>query len=131
VTGSHSTAADRPPRALVIEDEASSREAFASLLEGAGYEVHCAADGTSGMAQVRSVSPDVVITDVDIPPPNGIAVARAIHNDLSLRHIIVVAASGLPLSQADARQFVAVFSKPVDSEELLLVLRLLLISQDP
>jgi DNA-binding NarL/FixJ family response regulator len=63
---------ERPLRIVVADDSALLREGIASLLEDAGHEVV----GRSGSAddllvKVRSLSPDVAIVDVRMPPGNA------------------------------------------------------------
>ena len=63
---------DRPLRIVVADDNALLREGIASLLEDAGHQVV----GRSGNAddllvRVRSLSPDVAIVDVRMPPGNA------------------------------------------------------------
>jgi DNA-binding NarL/FixJ family response regulator len=62
---------DRPLRIVVADDSALLREGIASLLEDAGHEVV----GRSGNAddlrvKVGSLSPDIAIVDVRMPPGN-------------------------------------------------------------
>jgi len=62
----------RTLRIVVADDSALLREGIASLLEDAGHEVV----GRSGnaddlLAQVRSLSPDIAIVDVRMPPGNA------------------------------------------------------------
>ena len=59
-------------RIVVADDSALLREGIASLLEDAGHDVV----GRSGnaddlLAQVRSLSPDIAIVDVRMPPGNA------------------------------------------------------------
>ena len=63
---------DRPLRIVVADDSALLREGIASLLEDAGHDVV----GRSGSAddllvKVRSLSPDIAIVDVRMPPGNA------------------------------------------------------------
>jgi DNA-binding NarL/FixJ family response regulator len=63
---------DRPLRIVLADDSALLREGIASLLEDAGHEVV----GRSGsaddlLAKVASLSPDVAIVDVRMPPGNA------------------------------------------------------------
>ncbi len=63
---------DRPLRIVVADDNALLREGIASLLQDAGHQVV----GRSGDAddlrvKVRSLSPDVAIVDVRMPPGNA------------------------------------------------------------
>jgi DNA-binding NarL/FixJ family response regulator len=63
---------DRPLNIVVADDSALLREGIASLLEDAGHQVV----GRSGNAddllvKVRSLSPDITIVDVRMPPGNA------------------------------------------------------------
>ena len=64
-------------RILVIDDDDSLREVVRFILTEAGHEVLTAGDGTSGLAQLDA-EPDVVITDVQMPGPDGLEVLRRI-----------------------------------------------------
>ena len=60
---------ERPLRIVVADDNALLREGIASLLEDAGHEVvGRSGDAEDLMRKVRSVSPDVAIVDVRMPP---------------------------------------------------------------
>jgi CheY-like chemotaxis protein len=63
-----------PTNILVIEDDAIMREALAEWLETAGYAVRRAADGSAGVAAVRSAAPALVVTDIHMPGLGGAAV---------------------------------------------------------
>ncbi|MBI5402305.1 MAG: response regulator [Ignavibacteriae bacterium] len=60
---------------LIIEDDASSRESLSTFLEEAGYEVISAVDGYEGLELMKSVNPDLVLTDNRLPKVNGIELA--------------------------------------------------------
>ncbi len=66
-------------RILVIESEAPSRHAMRSILEGAGYEVEVASDGTDAV-QAHSRHPaDLIIADLaDVAPTIAFAGARVL-----------------------------------------------------
>lgn len=80
-------------RVLVVDDSISVRELERQLLRGAGYEVEVAVDGTDGWNKVRDSRFDIVITDVDMPRMDGIALTRSIKQDPRLRHLPVVIVS--------------------------------------
>jgi DNA-binding NtrC family response regulator len=60
-----------PSRILVVDDEKAVRVMVAAILADAGYEVDTAADATQAMCRLRSRSFDLVVSDVDMPGPNG------------------------------------------------------------
>ena len=69
-------------RVVVAEDDVLLREGLASLLDGSGLDVvGQAGDGAQLMALVRDRVPDLVVTDIRMPPTNtneGLDAARAI-----------------------------------------------------
>ena len=77
---------------LLAEDHADSREMLAVMLEMDGYRVVRAQDGVEALDLARSDTPDLIITDVNMPRMNGIDLIRAIRsvND-GLRSVPIVA----------------------------------------
>jgi CheY-like chemotaxis protein len=58
-------------RILVIEPELRARHALRNMLEGAGYEVEMAADGSDGAARHRHQPADLIIADIDDVADSG------------------------------------------------------------
>jgi DNA-binding NarL/FixJ family response regulator len=57
---------------LIVDDHPSFRASARALLEADGFEVVGeAADGASALAAARTLQPDVVILDVQLPDANG------------------------------------------------------------
>jgi two-component system response regulator MtrA len=63
---------------LLVEDDASVREAVSLALEGEGYRVTVAATGVEGLQCWRTIRPDLVLLDVMLPETNGFDVCREI-----------------------------------------------------
>ena len=51
-------------KTLGIDDDPDIVEAIRITLEASGYQVFDAASGTTGLAQVKEINPDVIILDV-------------------------------------------------------------------
>jgi two-component system LytT family response regulator len=70
----------RPITVLVVDDEPPARAGLMRLL--AGYPEYTVVgdcgDGTSAIQAIRTLTPDLVLLDVQMPPPNGLAVVRAV-----------------------------------------------------
>jgi len=77
---------------LVVEDEPSMREVVAALLMSAGYEVAAAEDGFGALLQLRSMLPDVVVSDLNMPRMSGYELLSVIRRRFP--QIITVAMSG-------------------------------------
>lgn len=86
--------ARRPLRIVLAEDSALLREGLVGILERAGHEVVAsAADADELVAAVRDERPDVVITDVRMPPGHsdeGLRAAAAIREDQPALPILVL-----------------------------------------
>ena len=67
---------------LIVDDQASFRSLARSMLEADGYlVVGEAADGTTAIAQARSLKPDLVLLDVQLPDLDGFAVCEQLALD--------------------------------------------------
>ncbi len=80
-------------RILVVDDSITVRELERQLLEGRGYAVDVAVDGVDGWNAVRAGDYHLVISDVDMPRMDGIALVRSIKQDARLKSIPVVIVS--------------------------------------
>lgn len=67
---------------LLVEDDASTREAVTMALEAHGHRVDTAADGDQALHRWRQGRPDLVLLDVMLPGRDGLDVCREIrHHD--------------------------------------------------
>ena len=64
------------PLVLVVDDEASVREALERALRLEGFAVSTAGGGREALEQVEASSPSVVVLDVTMPDLDGIAVVK-------------------------------------------------------
>ena len=89
--------ASEPPNVLVVEDSLAVRELQRSILEAAGYRVETAHDGRAALDRLeRDETIDLVLTDVDMPNLDGIALTEAIraHPIHSTLPVVVVTSRG-------------------------------------
>lgn len=78
-------------RILLIEDNEQNRYLATFLLESRGHRVAAAADGLRGIELAQSLSPDLILLDIQLPGMDGHAVARALRGIESVRAIPIVA----------------------------------------
>jgi DNA-binding response OmpR family regulator len=64
------------PRILVVDDDEALRELVRSQLEGAGYELDEANDGSSAIEKLGTGSYDLMLLDINMPEKSGIDVLR-------------------------------------------------------
>jgi len=63
---------------LTVDDSASLRMAIRIALTGAGYAVTEAADGAEGLAKASATRFDLIVTDLNMPNMDGLAMIRAL-----------------------------------------------------
>jgi two-component system chemotaxis response regulator CheY len=63
---------------LAVDDSSSIRQMVTLALTRGGYEVISAEDGNAGLAKARALRADMVITDLNMPGMNGLALIREI-----------------------------------------------------
>lgn len=61
---------------LVIDDEPNLLIGVAALLKHHGYDVIIAGNGAEGLELARNTRPDLILSDIMMPPPNGFEVKR-------------------------------------------------------
>jgi DNA-binding NarL/FixJ family response regulator len=83
-------------RVVVAEDDVLLREGLASLLDRSGFDVvGQAVDGPDLLRLVRDKSPELVVTDIRMPPTNtteGLDAARVIRDEFPDTGILVLSA---------------------------------------
>jgi two-component system response regulator MprA len=80
------------PAVLVVDDDGPIRRMLERTLAAEGYAVVTAADGGEALAAVERSVPDVVVLDVAMPGPDGLAVCRRLRSKgLSLPILLLTA----------------------------------------
>ena len=114
-------------RVLVAEDQQMVLGAIAALLalEEDIEVVAQAADGDEALAKVRQLSPDILLTDIEMPGLSGIEVAAAIDTERLATRTIVVTTFGRIgyLSRARQAGVRGYLLKDAQFEELLAAIR--------
>jgi DNA-binding NarL/FixJ family response regulator len=95
---------DEAIRVMVVDDHPMWRDAVERDLQDAGFDVVAvAANGNEALARFPAARPQVVVLDLQIPGPNGVAVtAEVVRQDPSAR-VLILSASG---EQADVLEAV-------------------------
>ncbi len=109
---------------LVVDDNRANREALASLLETAGYEVARAAGAAQALAQARAAPPDLVISDVLMPGMDGYVLARKLRADAATAGVPLMFYTAYFAGQdaqhlAQAHGVARVLVKPSDNDVIL------------
>jgi len=107
---------------LVIEDDADVRSVIRRSLEDEGYVVLEAADGESGLDLIGAYAGplDVVLTDLEMPRINGMAVAEVLGVFRPLLAVVCMSGGLSPIDLAErlSSTSVAFLAKPFSPEDL-------------
>ncbi len=106
---------------LMVEDERMTRIALTGTLRKEGHEVTPCPDGDTALAALDNQKFDVVLTDLNMPGPDGIEVLRrAVENDPETKVIIMTAYASTETA-VEALRIGAYdyLSKPFQPDELL------------
>jgi two-component system chemotaxis sensor kinase CheA len=82
-------------RILVVDDSITTRSLERSVLEAAGYDVATAADGADAWRRLEQESFDLVVSDVEMPRMDGVALCEAIRGSRRLASLPVILVSAL------------------------------------
>ena len=77
-------------RIAIVEDEEDIREILQYTLSREGFDVDCAADGSSGLEMIRRNPPDLVLLDLMLPDVEGLEVCRQLKADRETRDIAII-----------------------------------------
>ncbi len=116
--------AERPGCILVVDDNEANRIVAETVLRRGGYEVHLATNGREAIAAVRTLAPDLVLMDVQMPEMDGLAATAAIRAGEDPAHrrpiyALTAATSGEDRVRCQEAQMDGYIAKPLRREELL------------
>jgi len=124
----------RPPaaptrkfRILVVDDDRDSVDLLVEWLSLEGYDAFSAGSGADALQRIARDRPDLVLLDLLIPPPDGLAVLRAVKKDRAMSAIPLIVmtvkrdvGSKVEALKSGADDFIV---KPFHFDELDAVLR--------
>jgi two-component system cell cycle response regulator DivK len=125
---------------LVVDDNEIVLKTFSMKLQSSGYQAFTALDGAEAVAMVRKIRPDLVLLDISFPPDvsgmswDGFRIMDWLRRvDDTHKVPIIIVVSGVLEEKCKQRALdsgaVAFFSKPVNFDELLKVIRVNLAAQ--
>ncbi|SIP90647.1 two-component system, chemotaxis family, response regulator CheY [Alkalispirochaeta americana] len=114
-------------RILVVDDSAAVRQSVSYVLDQAGYEVVQAEDGMDALKMLDGSTFDLIVTDVNMPNMDGIALTGKVRELDAYKYTPVVVltteSQESKMSAGKAAGATGWIVKPFDSEKLLQVVK--------
>lgn len=110
-------------KVVIADDEPNIVTALEFLLQRAGYDVRCAANGEEALALVESYAPDLVLIDIMMPGKSGYEVCQKMRERPEWRQIkiVMVTAKGREAEVSKGLSLGAdlYVTKPFSTQELI------------
>ena len=107
-------------KTLLIEDNEQNRYLATFLLERHGHRVVSACDGPEGIERAKSLLPDIILLDIQLPEMDGYAVAQALRRNPALQHVPIIAVTSYAMpgdrEKALASGCTGYIEKPIDPD---------------
>jgi len=108
-------------RVLIVDDNKTIQKIHVNLINQLNHEVvGIANNGEEGLSKYQELSPDVVLSDIDMPVMSGIEMTREIMAFDGFAKVILVSAFESESALADALQSESVdyVKKPIQTDDL-------------
>jgi CheY-like chemotaxis protein len=131
VAGS-ATVADMGETILVVDDEPLVRDLLVQFLSLRGYRALGVKDGSAALSMVEQAPPDLILLDLFMPGMDGVEVLSQLRQREYTGGVIVITGSHDEdrLDEAWAMGPQEVIGKPIDLEQMLMSIRLVLVCRE-
>jgi putative two-component system response regulator len=119
------------PRILLVDDQPQNLRLLERILSSGGYQdVQGISESNRVMTVCKEYEPDLILLDIHMPPPDGIAVMAQLHQRYGSRYLPVLALTGdgdIETKRSALRAGANdLLTKPFDIDEVLLRVKNLL-----
>ena len=122
------------PLVLVVDDSITVRRVTQRLLEREGWRVALAADGLQALERLAQETPDLVLSDIEMPRMDGFELARSLRDHPAWAQVPLVMISSRSADKhrerAQALGVTHFLGKPYAEDELLALARRCLVSPE-
>ena len=109
--------------ALVVDDSLTMRKVLSRVLEREDFEVLTANDGMDAVQKLQQITPDIILTDIEMPRMDGFEFSRHVRDNQATKHTPLIVISS---RTADKHRNLATeigvnafLGKPVQDEDLI------------
>ncbi|HTD03580.1 hybrid sensor histidine kinase/response regulator, partial [Undibacterium sp.] len=108
---------------MVVDDSLTVRRVTQRLLSREGYQVVLAKDGIDALEQLQSITPDVMLVDIEMPRMDGFDLTRNVRSDARTSHVPIIMITSRTADKHKNYAFElgvnAYFGKPYREDDLL------------
>lgn len=108
---------------LVVDDSLTMRKVLSRVLEREDFEVVTANDGMDAIMKLQAITPDIILTDIEMPRMDGFEFSRHVRDNEATAHIPLIIISSRTAEKhrnvAEQLGVNAFLGKPVQDEDLI------------
>jgi CheY-like chemotaxis protein len=120
---------------LIVDDNTQNLKLARVVLANEGFDVHTASNAEDALQLLRTVTPRLILMDVQLPGMDGLELTRRLKADPATRAIRVIALTAYAMKGDDEKAFAAgcdgYITKPIDVERLPVVVSSYLAERSP
>ena len=120
---------------LIVDDNAQNLKLARVVLASEGFDVHTASNAEDAIQLLRTVTPRLILMDIQLPGMDGLELTRRLKADPETRAVCVIALTAYAMKGDDEKAFAAgcdgYITKPIDVERLPVVVRSYLAEPSP
>ncbi len=112
-------------KVMVVDDDAAQRDGIAALLRAWGYKVETASDGVDALSKIPLFGPDLVISDLEMSPMNGLELLKELRCELRPIDCIIISGAASLSEELESIRLGAYgfLEKPIQAELLKVQIR--------
>lgn len=108
---------------LIVDDNPNNLRLLSSMLAEKGYKVRSVINGQMAITAVKTLPPDLILLDINMPDMNGYQVCKELKSDPAFDEIPVIFISALDELEDKVKAFISggvdYITKPFQIEEVL------------
>lgn len=120
---------------LIVDDNTQNLKLARVVLANEGFDVYTASNAEDALQLLRTVTPRLILMDIQLPGMDGLELTRRLKADPATRAVRIIALTAYAMKGDDEKAFAAgcdgYITKPIDVERLPVVVSSYLAERSP
>ena len=120
---------------LIVDDNTQNLKLARVVLANEGFDVYTASNAEDALQLLRTVTPRLILMDIQLPGMDGLELTRRLKADPATRAVRIIALTAYAMKGDDEKVFAAgcdgYITKPIDVERLPIVVSSYLAERSP